>query len=79
METMINAVPILGVVGMVIAGWIFFNLSRQSAGSARMVEIATDIQAGAMAFLKVRRSAASASGPRLRSSMNPPELSSRRT
>ncbi len=52
METMLRAVPILGLAGLVIAAWIYFNLTRQSPGNARMVEIATAIQEGAMAFLR---------------------------
>ena len=51
-QTLLLAVPILGGVGIVIAGWIYFSLARQNAGSARMVEIANAIQEGAMAFLK---------------------------
>ena len=51
-ETLIKAVPIVGFAGMLVAGWIFFSLTRQSTGSARMVEIAQAIQEGAMAFLK---------------------------
>ena len=46
------AVTVLGFVGMLVAGWIYFVLTRKSAGSARMMEIAESIQAGAMAFLK---------------------------
>jgi len=51
-ETLIKAVPIVGLAGMLVAGWIFFSLTRQSAGNARMGEIAQAIQEGAMAFLK---------------------------
>ena len=44
--------PILGVVGLVIAFVIYNYIKSQPAGNERMVEIAEEIQKGAMAFLK---------------------------
>ena len=46
------AIPVLGGVGMVVAGFIYMMLARKDAGSARMVELATAIEDGAMAFLR---------------------------
>jgi K(+)-stimulated pyrophosphate-energized sodium pump len=45
-------VPIMGVVGMFFAFLIYGWLVKQPAGNEKMVEIATAIQEGAMAFLK---------------------------
>ena len=46
------AIPVLGGLGMLIAGFIYLAMARKDAGSARMVELAEAIEAGAMAFLK---------------------------
>lgn len=44
--------PILGLVGLVIAFVIYNYVKSQPAGTDKMVEIAEEIQKGAMAFLK---------------------------
>ena len=44
--------PILGIVGLVIAFVIYNYIKSQPAGNEKMVEIAEEIQKGAMAFLK---------------------------
>ncbi len=46
------AAPILGIVGLVIAFVIYNYIKSQPAGTDKMVEIAEEIQKGAMAFLK---------------------------
>jgi K(+)-stimulated pyrophosphate-energized sodium pump len=44
--------PILGVVGFVIAILIYNSINAQTVGNKKMQEIAAEIHAGAMAFLK---------------------------
>ena len=52
MERMIIASPILGVLGLLFAAFVFAGVSRSPAGSERMREIAAEIHTGAMAYLK---------------------------
>ncbi|MGD8377002.1 MAG: sodium-translocating pyrophosphatase [Acidobacteriota bacterium] len=46
------AVPVLGALGMLVAGWIYLLVRRKGAGSQKMVELAAAIHDGAMAFLR---------------------------
>jgi K(+)-stimulated pyrophosphate-energized sodium pump len=48
----VQFVPEIGVVGLIAALAMYFHLSRQPVGTARMREIAGLIEAGAMAFLR---------------------------
>ncbi len=51
MSTWIFASPIIGLIGLLIAYFIFVSLKKQPDGSDKMREIAKSIQEGAMAFL----------------------------
>ena len=51
-ETLTLLTPILGALGMLFALLVYGDIVRRPAGSQRMVEIASSIQAGAMAYLK---------------------------
>ncbi len=44
METLITWVPISGVIGLVVAAFIFAYVRRQPDGTEKMREIATAIQ-----------------------------------
>lgn len=52
MEQLTPYIPWIGVAGLIVAFLIYFNLKRLSEGTERMKEIASQIQVGAMAFLK---------------------------
>jgi len=52
MQDLTGLAPVLGVVGLVVAGFIYFGIVRLPAGSERMKEIADSIHLGAMVFLK---------------------------
>ncbi len=52
MNTLVNASPLLGLLGLVFAGALYWDVVRHPAGSARMQEIAEAIHSGAMAFLR---------------------------
>ena len=52
MESLANWVPISGVVGLIVAAFIFVYVRRQPDGNDRMREIALAIQEGANAFLR---------------------------
>ena len=45
-------VPIIGVIGLVVAGGLYLYILRQPAGTPLMQEIASAIHEGAMVFLK---------------------------
>ncbi len=45
-------VPLLGLVGLAVAGGLFWRLSRQSAGEGRVATIGHDIHTGAMIFMR---------------------------
>ncbi len=45
-------VPLAGLLGLIIAGFLYFYLKKQSPGNERMQEIAGMIHEGAQAFLK---------------------------
>ena len=44
--------PVLGIIGLLFAGWTYFLVIRQSEGSSKMKEIAEAIHLGAMVFLR---------------------------
>ena len=46
------AAPILGVIGLIVAGFIYVGIKRKSPGNEQMQEIAEAIHLGAMVFLK---------------------------
>jgi len=52
MQDLTGLAPVLGSVGLVVAGFIYFGIVRMSAGSEKMKEIADSIHLGAMVFLK---------------------------
>jgi K(+)-stimulated pyrophosphate-energized sodium pump len=45
-------VPVLGLVGLVVAGILFFRLRRQSGGTGKVAEIGAQIHSGAMLFMR---------------------------
>ncbi len=51
-EATMNLVPILGAVGLAIAGIIYLAVARAPVGNARMREISEAIHEGAMVFLR---------------------------
>jgi len=51
MEAWIKFVPVVGVVGLVVAFLIFQSLRKLSAGTEKMIEISEAIQEGARSFL----------------------------
>ena len=44
--------PIFGIAGLLVAGLVYFRMTRKPDGTDRMREIADAIHEGAMAFLK---------------------------
>lgn len=48
----LNLIPLLGVFGILVAIWTYFDVKRKNQGSARMIEIAEEVHLGAMVFLK---------------------------
>ena len=46
-------VPIIGVIGLVVAGGLYLYILRQPAGTPLMQEIASAIHEGAMVFLSL--------------------------
>jgi K(+)-stimulated pyrophosphate-energized sodium pump len=44
--------PYAGILGMMVAVWMYMTVSRESPGNQRMQEIAEQIRDGAMAFLR---------------------------
>ncbi len=51
-ETLILAVPVLGVIALLFTLWKSLWVNKQDPGSPKMVRIANNIAEGAMAFLK---------------------------
>ena len=51
MEMFMNIVPVLGVIGLLFAGYLAAKVSRQDAGTEKMKEISRAISEGARAFL----------------------------
>ena len=52
MQDFTGIAPILGVIGLAMAGFIYMGIIRMSAGTDQMKEIADSIHLGAMVFLK---------------------------
>ncbi|MGH6691053.1 MAG: sodium/proton-translocating pyrophosphatase, partial [Gammaproteobacteria bacterium] len=52
METFASSAPAWGLLGLLVAWGIYVYVKRQPAGNETMRELAEQIQAGAMAFLK---------------------------
>ncbi len=50
--TIHQIIPVAGVLGLIFSFVIYLVIVRQPSGNARMQEIASEIQTGAMAFLK---------------------------
>ncbi len=48
----LNFIPLLGIFGLLVAVWTYFDVKRKNQGSARMIEIAEEVHLGAMVFLK---------------------------
>ncbi|HBY95265.1 MAG TPA: sodium-translocating pyrophosphatase, partial [Chloroflexi bacterium] len=51
-ETLLYLIPLLGAAGLIYTWLKSAWVTRQPAGTDRMVRIATAIQSGAMAFLR---------------------------
>ena len=52
MQDLASLAPVLGVIGLVAAGLIYYRITRMPAGNETMQEIAENIHMGAMVFLK---------------------------
>ncbi len=52
MQDLASLAPVLGVIGLVAAGLIYYGITRMPAGNETMQEIAENIHMGAMVFLK---------------------------
>ncbi len=52
MQDLASLAPILGVIGLAAAGFVYYQVKSMSAGSEDMQEIADNIHLGAMVFLK---------------------------
>lgn len=52
MDQLMQWIPVLGGIGLVVAFLIFYTLKKLPAGNDLMRDIASQIQVGAMAFLK---------------------------
>jgi len=52
MEQLTIYAPVLGAIGLLVAGALFLSISRQPAGNEKMAGIARQIERGAMAFLR---------------------------
>jgi K(+)-stimulated pyrophosphate-energized sodium pump len=52
METVLTLIPLLGILGMVIAVMNYFAVKKYDPGNEKMVAIADKIHAGAMVFLR---------------------------
>jgi K(+)-stimulated pyrophosphate-energized sodium pump len=52
MENWVVMAPVLGVLGVIVAGWLFFSVKKQPVGTPKMEEIAGMIHEGAMVFLR---------------------------
>src|SRR5690606_8115040 len=52
MENLFYVIPAMGLVGLLYTFWKYVWVSKQDAGTPRMVEISNYIAEGAMAFLK---------------------------
>ena len=44
--------PIMGVCGLLFAGWTYWQILKQSTGNEKMTSIGEEIHSGAMSFLK---------------------------
>ena len=44
--------PIMGVCGLLLAGWVYWQILKQSTGNEKMTSIGEEIHSGAMSFLK---------------------------
>lgn len=52
MEFLINSASYAGVVGLLVAVWLYFSVRGESPGNQRMQEIGEAIREGAMTFLR---------------------------
>ena len=52
MQQWVSFAPILGLLGLIFAGLLYWSVLRRSAGTREMQEIADAIHDGAMAFLR---------------------------
>ena len=52
MDALVNTAPLLGGLGLLFAGFLYWSVVRSPAGTKKMQEIADAIHSGAMAFLK---------------------------
>ena len=52
MQELTAVAPVLGVVGLIVAGFVYLGIKRESPGNELMQEIAESIHLGAMVFLR---------------------------
>jgi len=52
MENLTIYAPILGIIGLLVAGVLYAYVVKQPVGTDKMRELAEAISSGAMAFLK---------------------------
>ena len=52
MQDLTGAAPILGIIGLAVAGFIYYGITKLPMGNDKMKEIADAIHLGAMVFLK---------------------------
>jgi len=52
MNALVSSAPLLGGLGLLFAGFLYWSVVRSAAGTERMQEIAEAIHSGAMAFLR---------------------------
>ncbi len=52
METVLTLIPLLGILGIVIAVMNYLAVKKYDPGNEKMVAIADKIHAGAMVFLR---------------------------
>lgn len=52
MQSLHVLVPILGLIGLAVAGILFFRLRRLSGGEGKVAEIGAQIHSGAMLFMR---------------------------
>ena len=52
LETLYIVTPVMGLVGLVIAGLVFLSILKASGGTGKVAQIGETIHRGAMTFMK---------------------------